>query len=216
MHVQREELKCPFLALVGPNGGGKSTIARHLVEVLRSEGREVVLTREPGGSPGAEEIRRLILEGDADRWSATTEVLLFMAARRDHLERTIWPALERGIIVVSDRYLDDTRVFQTVTNPAMAEMIEGIVRACGIPEAHHTFLIDVPAEVSKQRMNLRAGIAEADRFEIMGDDFDEKVRQRYLAVAKANLHRVTIIDGARAFDEVLAEVVALVHTELTS
>ena len=98
----------------------------------------------------------------------------------------------------------------------MAEMIEGIVRACGIPEAHHTFLIDVPAEVSKQRMNLRAGIAEADRFEIMGDDFDEKVRQRYLAVAKANLHRVTIIDGARAFDEVLAEVVALVHTELTS
>ena len=206
----------PFFALVGPNGGGKSTIARHLVEVLRSEGREVVLTREPGGSPGAEEIRRLILEGDADRWSATTEVLLFMAARRDHLERTIWPALERGIIVVSDRYLDDTRVFQTVTNPAMAEMIEGIVRACGIPEAHHTFLIDVPAEVSKQRMNLRAGIAEADRFEIMGDDFDEKVRQRYLAVAKANLHRVTIIDGARAFDEVLAEVVALVHTELTS
>ena len=206
----------PFFALVGPNGGGKSTIARHLVEVLRSEGREVVLTREPGGSPGAEEIRRLILEGDADRWSATTEVLLFMAARRDHLERTIWPALERGIIVVSDRYLDDTRVFQTVTNPAMAEMIEGIVRACGIPEVHHTFLIDVPAEVSKQRMNLRAGIAEADRFEIMGDDFDEKVRQRYLAVAKANLHRVTIIDGARAFDEVLAEVVALVHTELTS
>ncbi len=204
-----------FFALSGPNGGGKSTIVRSLVEVLRRTEREVVLTREPGGSPGAEEIRRLILEGEADRWSATTEVLLFMAARRDHLERTIWPALERGAIVISDRYLDDTRVFQTVTNPVMAETIEEIVRACGIPEAHHTFVIDVPTEVSKRRMNLRAGVAEADRFEIMGDDFDEKVRKRYLAVARANPHRMTVVDGARSSEEVLAEVVALVYSQLT-
>lgn len=204
-----------FFALVGPNGGGKSTIARGLVEVLRREGRQVVLTREPGGSPGAEEIRRLILEGEADRWSATTEVLLFMAARRDHLERTIWPALERGAIVVSDRYLDDTRVFQTVNDVVMAAMIERIVLACGIPEAQRTFLIDVPTEVSKRRMNFRAGVAEADRFEIMGDDFDEKVRKRYLIVARANPHRITVVDGARSSEEVLAEVVALVHNQLT-
>lgn len=203
-----------FFALSGPNGGGKTTIARSLVEVLRRTEREVVLTREPGGSPGAEEIRRLILEGDADRWSATTEVLLFMAARRDHLERTIWPALDRGAIVISDRYLDDTRVFQTVTNPAMAETIEEIVRACGIPEAQHTFVIDVPTEVSKRRMNLRAGIAEADRFEIMGDDFDEKVRKRFLVVAHAYPRRITIVDGARSFDEVLGAVVALVQAQL--
>jgi len=195
-----------FFALVGPNGGGKSTIARRLAELLRAEARDVVLTREPGGSPGAEEIRRLILEGDADRWSPTTETLLFMAARRDHLERTIWPSLARGAIVISDRYLDDTRVFQTIANPEMAVMVEDLVHSCGIPEADRTFLIDVPTSVSKSRLNLRAGVAEADRFEIMGDDFDEKVRARYLTIAATNEHRVTVIDGARPLEVVLADI----------
>ena len=99
-----------FITFEGIDGSGKSTQARLLADTLRAEGHAVVLTREPGGSPGAEEIRRLVLEGDPDRWSAQTEILLFTAARRDHLERTIEPALARGEIVISDRFADSTRM----------------------------------------------------------------------------------------------------------
>jgi dTMP kinase len=191
---------------VGPNGSGKLTIARRLAKSLQVEGLSVVLTREPGGSPGAEEIRRLILEGDVDRWSAVTETLLFMAARQDHLERTIFPALRRGAIVISDRYLDDTRVFQTIKDPALIAMVEGVARLCTMPEADRTFLIDIPTAAARARLRLRAGAAGADRFEIMGDDFDEKVRQQYLALATVNQHRIVIIDGNRSEDEVYEDV----------
>ncbi|MCB2134988.1 MAG: dTMP kinase, partial [Rhodobacteraceae bacterium] len=101
-----------FITFEGIDGSGKSTQARLLADHLRAAGHDVVLTREPGGSPGAEEIRRLVLEGDPDRWSAETEVLLFTAARRDHLERTIEPALQAGRIVISDRFADSTRMYQ--------------------------------------------------------------------------------------------------------
>ena len=101
-----------FISFEGIDGSGKSTQARLLAERLRAKGREVVLTREPGGSPGAEEIRALVLQGDPDRWSAETELLLFTAARRDHLERTIAPALARGATVICDRFADSTRVYQ--------------------------------------------------------------------------------------------------------
>ncbi len=205
-----------FIALVGPNGSGKSTLARSLTESLRSMGKTVLLTREPGGSDGAEEIRRLILEGDVDRWSPETEILLFMAARRDHLEKTIWPALKRGEIVISDRYLDDTRVFQTIKNPAVGEMIERIIQATGIPEANHTFLIDVPTDIARVRVNQRKGKGGPDRFEIQGEDFDEKVRNGYLAIAKDNPHRITIVDGSPAAPEVLELVLNLIDKLLSA
>ena len=99
-----------FISFAGIDGSGKSTQARLLAESLRAEGHEVVLTREPGGSPGAEQIRRLLVEGRTDRWSPETELLLFTAARRDHLERTIMPALDRGARVVTDRFAESTRV----------------------------------------------------------------------------------------------------------
>ena len=104
-----------FLSFEGIDGSGKSTQARMLADHLSNQGREVVLTREPGGSNGAEEIRRLVLEGDPDRWSATTELLLFTAARRDHLERLIRPAVARGAVVICDRFADSTRVYQGLT-----------------------------------------------------------------------------------------------------
>ena len=100
-----------FLSFEGIDGSGKSTQARLLADALRAHGHLVTLTREPGGSPGAEEIRRLVLEGATDRWSPETEILLFTAARRDHLEKTIRPALARGEIVITDRFADSTRIF---------------------------------------------------------------------------------------------------------
>ena len=104
-----------FISFEGIDGSGKSTQARLLAETLRAQGHAVTLTREPGGSPGAEEIRRLVLEGDPDRWSTETEILLFTAARRDHLEKTIRPALARGEIVITDRFADSTRIYQGIT-----------------------------------------------------------------------------------------------------
>ncbi|MGA1234044.1 MAG: dTMP kinase, partial [Lutimaribacter sp.] len=101
-----------FISFEGIDGSGKSTQARLLAQTLRTRGLDVVLTREPGGSPGAEEIRALVLEGPPDRWSAETELLLFTAARRDHLERTIRPALAAGQIVICDRFADSTRMYQ--------------------------------------------------------------------------------------------------------
>ena len=109
-----------FLSFEGIDGSGKSTQARLLADALRQEGHAVVLTREPGGSPGAEEIRALVLQGDPDRWSAETEILLFTAARRDHLERTIQPALNRGAVVICDRFADSTRMYHCLlyTSPS--------------------------------------------------------------------------------------------------
>ncbi len=116
-------------------------------------------------------------------------------------------------IVISDRYLDDTRVFQTVTNPGADVLIEGIVKFCGIPEADHTFLIDVETAVARARLNSRAGF-EPDRFEIMGNEFDENVRRKYLAIAEANQHRITVVDGSGSPDDVFRAVEALVRQHL--
>ena len=113
-----------FVSFEGIDGSGKSTQARLLAETLRATGREVVLTREPGGSPGAEEIRRLVLTGDRARWSPETEILLFTAARRDHLERTIRPALARGAVVVTDRFADSTRLYQGTTRGDLRALVD--------------------------------------------------------------------------------------------
>ena len=109
-----------FLTVEGVDGAGESTQARILADRLEADGREVVLTREPGGAPGAEEIRRLLLTGDPERWSPVTETLLFFAARRDHVERTIQPALDQGAVVICDRFTDSTRAYQAAARPEAA------------------------------------------------------------------------------------------------
>lgn len=136
-----------FISLEGIDGSGKSTQARRLAEALRAEGHEVVLTREPGGAPGAEDIRRLLVEGRADRWSAETELLLFTAARRDHLERTIRPALDRGAWVVTDRFADSTRVYQGATRGDLRATVDALHALMIGVEPDRTVVIDLdPAE----------------------------------------------------------------------
>ncbi|MBP1806365.1 dTMP kinase [Rubellimicrobium aerolatum] len=146
-----------FVSFEGIDGSGKSTQARLLAETLRATGREVVLTREPGGSPGAEEIRRLVLTGDRARWSPETEILLFTAARRDHLERTIRPALERGAIVVTDRFADSTRLYQGATRGDLRAVVDHLHDLMIGTEPDLTLLIDMDPARALARSLARLG-----------------------------------------------------------
>jgi dTMP kinase len=181
-----------FLSFEGIDGSGKSTQARRLAERLRAAGHAVTLTREPGGSPGAEEIRRLVLEGDVDRWSAETEILLFTAARRDHLEKTIRPALDRGEIVITDRFADSTRIFQGITRGDLTETVDRLHALMIGVEPDLTLLFDLDPAVGLARATARAG-AEL-RFEDMGLGFQTKARAGFLALAKAQA-RFRLIDA---------------------
>lgn len=181
-----------FISLEGIDGSGKSTQGRRLAQTLRDQGHSVTLTREPGGSPGAEEIRRLVLEGATDRWSAETEILLFTAARRDHLEKTIRPALARGEVVITDRFADSTRIFQGITRGDLSETVDRLHALMIGVEPDLTLLFDLDPAVGLARATARAG-AEL-RFEDMGLGFQQKARAGFLALAKAH-PRFRLIDA---------------------
>lgn len=200
-----------FVTLEGIDGSGKSTQARLLAEGLRAAGREVVATREPGGSPGAEEIRRLVLEGDPDRWSAETEILLFTAARRDHVEKTIRPALARGAVVICDRFADSTRIFQGITRgdlTATVNQLHGLM--IGL-EPDLTLLFDLDPAAGLARATARRG-AEM-RFEDMGLAFQTRARQGFLDLA-ARHARFAVLDADRPPQVIAAEALALVLPHL--
>lgn len=193
-----------FISFEGIDGSGKSTQARLLADALRAEGRDVVLTREPGGSPGAEAIRRLLVEGGTDRWSAETEILLFNAARRDHLERTILPALQAGKTVITDRFADSTRVYQGATRGDLTGTVEALHSLMIGIEPDRTFVIDIDPATGLTRGAARGG-AE-DRFESMGLGFQEALRDGFHALALAHPARIRIIDGTGAPEDVAARV----------
>jgi dTMP kinase len=210
--AQAEALKTGrFISFEGIDGSGKSTQARLLATALRDAGHEVVLTREPGGSPGAEEIRRLVLEGDPDRWSAETEILLFTAARRDHLEKTIRPALARGAVVITDRFADSTRMYQGISRGDLTGVVDQLHALMIAVEPDITFLVDLPAEVGLSRAKTRAG-AEM-RFEDMGLALQSKMRSGFLALA-AREPRFRVIDGTRSPPEIAAEITAIALSHL--
>ncbi|WGH78397.1 dTMP kinase [Jannaschia ovalis] len=193
-----------FISLEGIDGSGKSTQARLLAERLRDRGHEVVLTREPGGSDGAEAIRRLLVEGDPDRWSAETEILLFNAARRDHLERTIRPALERGAWVVTDRFADSTRVYQGATRGELRGLVDRLHELVIGREPDRTIVIDMDPAAALKR-GLARGSGE-DRFEEFGLGFQEKLRAGFLALARDFPERVRVVDGMADAEIVAARV----------
>ena len=195
-----------FISFEGIDGSGKSTQARMLADRMRATGHEVVLTREPGGSPGAEEIRALLLRGEADRWSAETEILLFTAARRDHLERTIRPALGRGATVVTDRFADSTRVYQGITRGDLRGIVDRLHALMIGVEPDLTFVIDIPPQTGLARAAARSDGEQ--RFEGMGLAMQEAMRAGFLALARDFPERVRIIDGDRASEAVAAEIAA--------
>ena len=197
-----------FISFEGIDGSGKSTQARLLAESLRARGLVVCLTREPGGSAGAEEIRRLVLEGEADRWSTKTELLLFTAARCDHLEKTIRPALARGEVVISDRFADSSRIYQGLTRGDLRKTVDKLHALMIGVEPDLTVLIDIDAGEGLARAVGRAG--KEMRFEGMGLIVQQKARDGFLGLAKSYPARFRVIDGARAPEAVAPDVLAAV------
>lgn len=200
-----------FITLEGGEGAGKSTQINRLADALRAAGRDVVVTREPGGSPGAEAIRALILNG-GHGFSAVTEALLFSAARLDHLEKTIRPALARGAIVLCDRFADSTRAYQGASgqaDPAIIAALEAI--AVGATRPDLTLILDLPPEEGLRRAALRRGNDSADRFESEALGFHEKLRDGFLSIARAEPQRCVVIDAARDVDAIAQDLARIVQ-----
>lgn len=202
-----------FITFEGGEGSGKSTQIRRLAERLKAAGgREVVLTREPGGTPGGEEIRDLILNGAVDRWSPVSEALLMSAARRDHLERVIRPALARGAVVLCDRFADSTRAYQGrggAVDPGLIDALETYVVEGTRP--HLTLILDLPTAEGLQRAGARGGEA---RFESKGMAFHQNLRAAYLAIAQAEPGRCQVIDASGSQEAVAAAIDAALAQRL--
>ncbi|RDV01175.1 dTMP kinase [Undibacter mobilis] len=204
-----------FITFEGGEGSGKSTHTQLLAERLRACGLDVVLTREPGGSPGAEIIRHIILSGIAKPLGTETETILFAAARDDHVNATILPALLAGKWVVCDRFIDSTRVYQGALGKVDMKLIRGLERVTvGEAMPDLTILIDVPANIGLARAKTRRGEGAADRFEAESVEFHENLRLAFLDVARQEPKRFAVIDGRPPRDVVAERVWAAVEQRL--
>ena len=199
-----------FISLEGGEGAGKTTQIKMLADTLKAAGFDPVITREPGGAPGAEMIRRLLVEGDIDRWQPMTEALLHFAARLEHVRETIAPALEEGQWVVSDRFSDSTIAYQgyghDLGQETMARLHELVL---GGFQTDLTLILDIPVEAGLARAGKReAGKIEAgesageDRYERMDLDFHRLLRDGFLDIARRNSERCLIVDADQAPDQV--------------
>ncbi len=207
-----------FVTFEGGEGVGKSTQIRMLAERLQGMGHKVVVTREPGGSPGAEAVRHVILSGAAEEFGVRMEAILFAAARNDHVEEVIKPALEAGKVVLCDRYMDSSRVYQGVTGnlePGFIRTLERIAIDGTIPDC--TIILDMPAEIGLARARKRAGGAaagEPDRFEKEELATHEKRREAFLDIATADPLRCRIIDATQPADEIAEAIMNVVENLL--
>lgn len=194
-----------FITFEGGEGTGKSTQARKLFVVLQEKGIPAILTREPGGSPSAEAIRTLLVQGQTDRWDALTETLLLVAARRDHWFRTIAPALTKGMVVLCDRFMDSTWVYQGIAGGVDLDLLtllhQRFLPAC---EPSRTFIFDLDPKVGLARTQNR-NHAE-DRFEKKTLAYHQKLREGYQRVAAQHPQRCHVLDAAQPVEEVHAEI----------
>ena len=199
-------MNCPgrFITFEGIDGSGKSTQTKLLAARLQDEGFEITLTREPGGSAGAEEIRDLVLQGATDRWSAETEILLFTAARRDHIERTILPALAQGKIVICDRFADSTRMYQGISRGNLRALVDQLHNLMIPYDPDITILVDMDPEIGLKRAKARA--TSEERFEDFGLDLQKRMRSGFLELAREFDTRIAVVDGNRDILE-LAETI---------
>lgn len=190
-----------FITFEGGEGGGKSTQARRLAAFLKAAGYETVLTREPGGSPGAEDIRSLLVDGDTHRWDALTEAMLHFAARRDHVTKVVEPGLDRGAWVVSDRFADSTLAYQGYGHGLARNVIDQLYKLCidGL-KPDLTVILDLPVETGLARAAVRG--AGGDRYERMDPAFHERLRNGFLEIARLEPGRCVVIDATGPEDKV--------------
>lgn len=201
-----------FITLEGGEGAGKSTQSRKLKEFLEGRGRDVVLTREPGGTPEAEKIRDLLVQRDGGNWTPLAECLLFFAARQMHVEKLIKPAVDSGKIVICDRFTDSTRAYQSYGYGFPLDKIEELNKAAldnYSPDV--TLILDLPVEVGLQRSfsqkeKSQGREATEDRFEKMDKSFHEKLRQGFLDIAQKNPQRCRVIDATLGPDEIFESI----------
>jgi dTMP kinase len=197
-----------FITFEGVDGAGKSTQLKLLLEYLDQKGLDYIFTREPGGTPLAERIREIVLDPAYTGMSVISEAFLFAASRADHVAKVIRPALEAGKVVIGDRYVDSSMVFQGFAGGMPPEFVAQINdMATGSLKPHRTIVLDLAPDVARQR---RAAQGE-DRIEQKSDWYHEQVRDGYLELAKAEPRRVKVVDAARGIDEVQAEIRRLVE-----
>ncbi len=204
-----------FITFEGGEGTGKSTQAAMLALRLEALGIGVLLTREPGGSPGAEIIRHVLLSGAAQPLGPDAEAILFAAARNDHVECAIKPALEAGKWVICDRFANSTRVYQGTLGKVDPRLIKSLERvAIGDLVPSLTFILDLPVEAGLARRKQRAGNAAPDRFEAEDLQFHEKLREAYLALAEREPRRCSVIDAGRGKEDVAKQIWTIVNSRL--
>ena len=202
-----------FITFEGGEGAGKSTQIKCLAHALRADGHAVTVTREPGGSPLAEAIRTLLLDPAAKNRSPLAEALLFNAARADHLENTIRPALARGEFLLCDRFADSTRAYQGAASGVAASDLATLEKlVVGDTRPKLTFILDLPAATGLARAAVRSG--NSDRFESEAFTFHERLRQAFLDIAAAEPQRCVVIDATKTEPEIATEILALVRARL--
>jgi len=202
-----------FITLEGGEGAGKSTQVTRLKSWLESRGRTVVATREPGGAPGAEMVRKLLVEGPVERWDGTTEALLHFAARRDHLRSTVWPALKRGAWVISDRFADSTMAYQGYGHGADRKMLGELYDlAVGEFRPDLTLILDLPVKKGLERAAARRG--KETRYESLPVAFHQRVRTGFLDIAAADPERCIVIDATGDIDTIAAAMARAVGERL--
>lgn len=210
-----------FITFEGGEGAGKSTQIGMLADALREAGREVLVTREPGGSPGAEAVRHVLLSGAAEPFGPAMEAVLFAAARSDHVEQVIRPAVEAGKVVLCDRFMDSSRVYQGVTGNLSPDFMRSLEEAAingMVPDL--TLILDLPAEEGMRRANARRGDGGADRFEKETMDVHRRRRDAFLEIARAEPERCRVIDAGQEMNlvsaDIINEVARLFETQVTA
>ena len=197
-----------FVTFEGGEGAGKSTQIRRLADMFRAQGRDVLLTREPGGDPAAESVRDLLVNGEPGKWSATAEALLNYAARDAHLHETIRPALALGHTVLCDRFMDSTRAYQGYGGDCPLALIDTLERAVvGSTRPDVTVMFDLPPDVGLARAKAR-GEGVEDRYERKGLAFHHALRQGFLDIADQDRVRCFVVDASQPVDGVWAQIVA--------
>jgi dTMP kinase len=199
-----------MIVIDGVDGSGKGVQSRRLLQALVDAGESAILTREPGGSAAAEEIRELLVKGEPEKWDAMTELLLMYAARRSHLNDTVWPALAEGSWVVSDRYADSSRAFQGIAGELGLDTVEQVHRlVVGDFEPSLVLILDLPESIALQRAHRRGD--DEDRFEKKGYDYHARVRAAFLNIAARDSARYRVIDAVQDRDSVNSDIIGAVN-----